>query len=108
VIVEKMARRFKQFMSLLDDEPASDPSVALFQQGLTVNEVVSRLAPELGGVAMVAGQQAVQEQVRKAIDRQATAIYEQAEEIAELRKYIDGLHRYIAQLETALAQRGRS
>jgi hypothetical protein len=105
MIVEKMARRFKQFLSLLEDEPSYDPSVALFRQGMTVNEVVSRLAPTLGGPSLVAGQQAVQEQVRKAVDKQAAVIRDQHEEIAELREYIDGLHRYIAQLETVLAAR---
>jgi hypothetical protein len=105
MIIEKMARRFKQFMSLLDDEPSFDSAIALFREGRTINEVVSRLAPTLGGPALVAGQQLVQEQIRRGIDKQAAVIREQYETIEKLQDYAARLERENAMLRRALAQR---
>jgi hypothetical protein len=99
MITETMGRRFRLLMSLLDGEPDFDPSVAMFRDGLTVNQVVSRLAPELGGPALVVGQQAVQEQVRNALDRQAAVIHEQLDQIEQLETYAGQLLDHITQLE---------
>jgi hypothetical protein len=97
-----MRRRFRQFMSLLDDEPAFDPSVALFRQGMSINEVVGRLAPTLGGPAMVAGQRVVQGQIQSALDKQVATIHEQAETIEGLREYVAKLVEHIETQECVI------
>jgi hypothetical protein len=105
VIIEKMRDRFRQFLSILDDEPAFDPSVALFRDGLTVNQVVSRLAPQLGGPVLVVAQNEVEHQLRRGIDKQTHVIHEQAEVIEELREYARRLEHEIISLRRVLAQR---
>jgi hypothetical protein len=109
VIIEKMRARLRAFAALLADEPDSpqaDQALHLFEQGWSINQVVAKLAPDLGGPLMRRAQVAVEHQARVTLHQQAAIAKAQREEIAELREYIEGLHRYIAQLETALVQRG--
>jgi septal ring factor EnvC (AmiA/AmiB activator) len=65
---------------------------------------VSRLAPQLGGPAMVAGQQMVQEQIQRVIEKQAAVIREQRETIEDMEEYINRLHGEIAALRRQLGQ----
>jgi hypothetical protein len=102
VIIEKMTRRFNQFMTLLADEPATpqaDPALRLFEQGWSINQTVSKLMPTLGGPTLIRAQQAVEHQARVTLHRQAAKVGEQSEAIEEWRRYAAELLEHIEALQ---------
>ena len=81
-------------------------------RGLSAAQVVSALAPKLGGPAIVMAQNAVQQQARDVIGSQAAKVEQQAAEIQAWAEYaeqcerqVEALQDYCAQAEQTIAAR---
>jgi hypothetical protein len=105
MILERMAERLKQFTALLADNPQDDPALALWSEGHSINQVVSRLAPQLGGPALVRAQNAIEHQARGLMHYQAETVEQLQAALEEWQEYAGKLEAENAKLRAALATR---
>src|SRR3712207_5871530 len=113
-----MADRLRGFVSLLADDPRApteDQALGLFAEGWSINQAVSRLAPQLGGAALLQAQIAVEHQARglmhqqpETVEQQQAALEEWQEYAGKLEANIEALQGVIEHQEATIATRRRA